>query len=68
MIGKTLKYLRIQHGYKQSYVAKKLGVSQTNISQIESGHIIPPIQTLELYATFYKKQSIEETIINLFKN
>jgi transcriptional regulator with XRE-family HTH domain len=68
MIGQVLKELRIKHGYKQSYLAKKLGVSQTNISEIENGSVIPPIHNLELYATFYKKQSIEETIINLFKS
>jgi len=63
MIGQTLKQLRLNAGYKQSYLAHKLGTSQTNISQIESGDIMPPIPTLELYASFFNKESITETII-----
>jgi transcriptional regulator with XRE-family HTH domain len=63
MINKQLKQLRLNAGLKQSYLAYKLGVSQTNISEIESGHLNVSIQTLEMYATFFNKESITETIL-----
>ena len=67
MIGTKLRRLRQSSGHKQSYVAYKLGTSQTNVSQIENGHINPTIEVLELYSTFYNKGSVKETILRHFE-
>jgi len=67
MINAKLKHLRQSAGLKQSYLAHKLGVSQTNISELESGHINPTIETLELYSTFFNKGSVKETLIKHFE-
>lgn len=41
-IGKTIKALRVERGLSQMELAKKSGLlTQTSISQIESGHKIP---------------------------
>lgn len=37
MIGNTIKELRIKKGFNQKNFALKLGVTQTHISQVESG-------------------------------
>lgn len=66
MIGAKLKALRQQAGLKQSYLAHKLGTSQTNVCEIENGHIHPTIDLLELYATFYGRESVTQTIEKLF--
>lgn len=67
MISTRLKAIRQSSGHKQSYVAYKLGLSQTHVSQIESGHITPSIDVLERYAAFYGKPSVSETILKIFE-
>jgi transcriptional regulator with XRE-family HTH domain len=67
MIGTKLKHLRQSAGLKQSYLAHKLGTSQTNVSEIENGNINPTIEVLELYSTFYNKGSVKETLIKHFE-
>ena len=67
MIGTHLKALRLKAGYKQDYIARSLGISQTNVSQTEKGQIVPPLATLEKYATFYELGSIEQTVENFFR-
>jgi transcriptional regulator with XRE-family HTH domain len=67
MIHLHLKQLRLNAGLKQSYLGHKLGVSQTNISQLESGHITPTLETLELYSTFFNKESITDAIIKVLQ-
>jgi transcriptional regulator with XRE-family HTH domain len=66
MIGKKLKELRISNGYDQQYLAYKLGISQCHISGIETGHRYPSVEVLELYATFFNKPPVMETIIKNF--
>lgn len=66
-IGQALKRLRNKHRYKQQWVADSIGVSQTNICQIEKDQISPPIKTLSKFAKFYKiKPNVENTIIEIF--
>lgn len=64
MISQTLKKLRTDAGLKQSYLAYKLGMTQGHVSELERGDTRASIETLELYATYFKKQSVEEIIVN----
>ena len=68
MIGKSLKELRKDRGYKQEWVASQTGISQTHVSQIENGNRKPPIDILERFALFYGINSIEKIITNAFRD
>lgn len=46
-LGVAVKELRTQRGMNQSDFAKKVGVSQTYLSQIEKGHKMPNMSVLE---------------------
>jgi transcriptional regulator with XRE-family HTH domain len=63
MIADALKKLRTDAGYKQEYLAFRLGISQSHISHLETGLRKPTIEVLEMYATFFERDSITETII-----
>ena len=67
MIGLKLKQLRLSAGYDQQYLAIKTGISQPHISHIESGKRTPSIEVLEIYATFFNKESIQESINKIFE-
>jgi len=67
MIGKTLKDLRVNYGYKQDWVASEMRITQGYLSRIENERIAPPLNMLERFAKFYGKSSPEIAIINLFK-
>lgn len=49
-IQETLRLLRIFHDLKQKDLAKKLGISKSHISEIESAKKTPTIKLLERYA------------------
>lgn len=49
-IPDRLKYLRQVRKYSQKELAKRSGVSQSTIAQIESGRMDPSIKTLEKIA------------------
>ncbi len=49
----TLKILRLQHGYTQTYVANKLNIRQNTYSQYETGARELPIQALVDLAVLY---------------
>ncbi|WP_165940132.1 helix-turn-helix domain-containing protein [Dyadobacter psychrotolerans] len=36
-IGKKIRKIRLSRGYKQDYIALKVGLSQTGFSKIETG-------------------------------
>jgi transcriptional regulator with XRE-family HTH domain len=67
MISAKLKHLRQSAGLKQQYLAYKLGTSQTHICELESGHITPTVQVLELYSTFFNKGSVKDLINKHFE-
>ncbi len=46
IIGKRIKIIRIEKGYSQTALATELGVSQTNMSNIECGRIAVTVQNL----------------------
>lgn len=52
-IGQKLKELRKQDSLKQGVVAKALGISQTYLSQVESGKRNPSTSLLDRIAAYY---------------
>jgi transcriptional regulator with XRE-family HTH domain len=50
VIGQNIKYLREKGDFPQSYLAKKAGVSQSQISLLERGHGNPTIEFLNAVA------------------
>ena len=46
IIGNRIKALRVGYGMKQSELAKKIGMSQTNLSNVESGRTAVTVQVL----------------------
>lgn len=53
-IGKQLKELRLSRGWRQSYVAEKVGLSRSQISNIESGKRALTLATLKRFCEVYK--------------
>lgn len=50
----ALKELRVKKGIKQFQAADGIKITQTYLSQIESGQKVPSIEVLEKLAKFYK--------------
>lgn len=50
----AIKDLRKKKGYKQYEAAESIGITQTYLSQIESGQKVPSIDVLEKLAKVYK--------------
>lgn len=46
MINSRITALRMQHGVKQSALAERIGISQTNLSNIERGRTAVTLQNL----------------------
>jgi len=63
MIGETLKYLRVFNDLTMVELAKKLDLSQSYISEIESGKKQPTLQIIEKYADYF---SMKPSTIMLF--
>lgn len=53
MFGQALKLLRRYQGLNQSALAKKLGVSRSYISELESGNRTPSLDLLSRYADLF---------------
>lgn len=54
MLNRALKLLRTYHQLKQIELAKRLGVSNSYLSEIETGLKTPGIDLLEKYADVFK--------------
>ncbi|MBC3907725.1 helix-turn-helix domain-containing protein [Undibacterium umbellatum] len=54
MLNRALKLLRTYHQFKQIDLAKRLGISNSYLSEIESGVKIPGVDLLEKYAEIFK--------------
>ena len=52
-IGKQLKELRLSRGWKQVQVAEKVGLSRSQISNIESGKRALTLSTLKRFCEVY---------------
>lgn len=73
-IGHQLKELRKARGFQQSYVAEKLNMSRSAISNIENGRRSLTLSTLKKFADFYKIDvsyfeidSKKDTVIDLIE-
>lgn len=53
MFGQALKLLRRYQGLNQSTLAKKLGVSRSYVSELESGNRTPSFDLLSRYADVF---------------
>ena len=51
IIGKNLKVLREQNGQSQEELAKEIGISASNLREIEYGNGNPTVSTLERIAS-----------------
>jgi len=54
-LGKRLKFLRIKEELSQEQLAKILGISRSNYSQIELGKQYPTYQSLQLLCKYFEK-------------
>lgn len=54
MLNRALKLLRTYHQFKQVDLAKRLGVSNSYLSEIETGVKTPSVDLLEKYAEVFK--------------
>lgn len=54
MIGEALRLIRVFHDLSQTALAKTFGVSNSYVSEIESGVKQPTLEMLERYAKTFK--------------
>lgn len=54
MLQRALKMLRAYHHMPQKELAEKLGISNSHLSEIESGKKAPSLELLGKYAKFFK--------------
>lgn len=54
MLSEALRLLRVFHQMKQNELARRLGVSRSYISEIESGNRTPSFETIKKYAALFK--------------
>jgi transcriptional regulator with XRE-family HTH domain len=54
-LGKRLRALRKKHGWTQEFLAHKLGLDRTYLSDIENGRMNVSIVNLEIIAQGFKK-------------
>jgi transcriptional regulator with XRE-family HTH domain len=54
MLNRALKLLRTYHQLKQIELAKRLGISNSYLSEIETGLKSPGVDLLEKYAEIFK--------------
>lgn len=54
MLNRALKLLRTYHQFTQIELAKRLGISNSYLSEIETGGKMPGVDLLEKYAEVFK--------------
>jgi transcriptional regulator with XRE-family HTH domain len=54
MLHRALKLLRTSHDFTQKELAKKLGISASHLSEIESGQKTPSLVLLERYGEVFE--------------
>lgn len=54
MLNRALKLLRTFHQFNQTELAQYLGISNSYLSEIESGHKNPGLDLLEKYSYIFK--------------
>ena len=59
LIGKKIRKLRLIKGYKQEYMAYKVGVTQTGYSKIETGETSLSMERASIIATIFEMSLVE---------
>jgi transcriptional regulator with XRE-family HTH domain len=54
MLGDALRCIRVFHDLNQSTAAKRLGISRSYLSEIESGDKEPTLQLIQRYAAIFQ--------------
>ncbi len=54
MLNRALRLLRTYHQLTQVQLAKRLGISNSYLSEIESGDKTPPLDLLDKYSDIFK--------------
>lgn len=67
-LGQSIKELRLQKGYSQSYLSNKTGLSERTIQRLENNHVNPSSNTLRLLGNVFEEDFFkfknQEKIIN----
>lgn len=53
-LAKNIESYRLEYGMKQTELAKRIGVSQGEISMYENGRAIPPLQKITLMCNLFE--------------
>lgn len=53
-LAKNIEYYRLEYGMKQTELAKRIGVSQGEISMYETGRAKPPLQKVVLMCGLFE--------------
>ena len=53
MLNDALRLIRVFHNLKQGALAERLGISQSHLSEIESGRKQPTLEVLRQYAEVF---------------
>lgn len=54
MLNRALRLLRTYHQLTQVELAKRLGISNSYLSELESGNKTPPFELLDKYSDIFK--------------
>lgn len=53
-MGKKLKVIRLERGYMQKFISRKLGIHNSYLSKIESGTVEPTAEILSKLYELYE--------------
>ena len=59
LIGKKIRELRLMKGYKQEYMAYKVGITQTGYSKIETGETSLSLERAGVIANAFEMSLVE---------
>lgn len=54
MLSEALRLIRVFHDVKQTELAKRLGISKSYLSEIESGKKVPPMDLIQKYSLEFR--------------
>ena len=57
MLNEALRLIRVYHDFKQKDLADRLGISNSYLSEIETGNKTPTLEIIEKYAEVFKMPS-----------
>ena len=57
MLNEALRLIRVFHDFKQKELADRLGISNSYLSEIESGNKTPTLELIEKYSDIFSMPS-----------